>query len=53
MVVPIVELEDPALRHPDVLANVTYAKELQPENACSPMLVTLPGIVMLVRLLQL
>ena len=33
-------------------ANVTLVRLLQPENAELPMLVTLSGIVMLVRLLQ-
>ena len=48
--VPLVALEELEYHHPLVSSNVTLVKLVQEENALLPMLVTLVGIVMLVKL---
>ena len=53
IVVPLVAVELDERHQPFGFSKVTLVKLLQPENALSPMLVTLSGITMLVKLLQL
>ena len=52
MLVPLVAVELEEYHHPFGFANVTLLRLVQPRNAHSPMLVTLLGIVTLVRFLQ-
>ena len=51
--VPLVAVEDEAYHHPSVFSNVALVRLLQPSNADQPMLVTLSGIVIFVKPLQL
>ena len=53
ILVPLVAVDDVERHQPLVFPKVTLVKLLQPENAYLTMRVTLLGIVMLVKLLQL
>ena len=50
--VPLVAEDDDAYHHPLGFSNVTLVRLKHPKNAPSPILVTLSGIVMFVRLEQ-
>ena len=50
--VPLVAVLEVETHQPLVFVNVTLVRALQPRNAHFPILVTLSGIVILVRLLQ-
>ena len=50
--VPLVAFDEVETYHPLVFSKVTLVKPVQLENARSPILVTLSGIVMLVNPLQ-
>ena len=51
-VVPLVAVSEEATHHPSVDLKVTLVRLLHQWNASAPMLVTLSGITMLVRLRQ-
>ena len=53
MIVPLVAVDDDEYHQPLVFSNVTLVRLVQLENAPKPMLVTLCGISMLVRLVHL